>query len=256
MAITALVKDGQVVDTGATTSSKTSTSGASTDNNAVDEDMFLQLLVAEMQYQDPLEPTSNTEWVSQYATFTQIEQMTAVSNSVQQMEASNLVGQQVIMKSVNETTGETNYFSGVVDYMYVENGEVFLSINDNLYSIKDLDTVVNPDYMDAVTKAQDFATMVSKLPSASMATLADKTLVEEIRKVYDGLSEYQKKYISESDLNTLKAVEAKIAELEESTSSETTSEETAEGSTEGGTEDTAQNSSTTDDSTTNTSTNG
>ena len=36
-------------------------------NNVIDSDMFLTLLVAEMQNQDPLEPTSNTEWVSQYA---------------------------------------------------------------------------------------------------------------------------------------------------------------------------------------------
>ena len=29
------------------------------------KDQFLKILVAEMQYQDPLEPTTNTEWVSQ-----------------------------------------------------------------------------------------------------------------------------------------------------------------------------------------------
>ena len=43
----------------------------SNNKNEIDSDMFLTLLVAEMQNQDPLEPTSNTEWVSQYATFTQ-----------------------------------------------------------------------------------------------------------------------------------------------------------------------------------------
>ena len=34
--------------------------------NAVDSDMFLTLLVAEMQNQDPLEPTSNTEWQQEF----------------------------------------------------------------------------------------------------------------------------------------------------------------------------------------------
>ena len=36
-------------------------------------DQFLQLLCAEMQYQDPLEPTSNTDYVAQMATFSQLE---------------------------------------------------------------------------------------------------------------------------------------------------------------------------------------
>ena len=35
--------------------------------------LFLQLLVAEMKYQDPLEPTTNTEYVSELASFTQVE---------------------------------------------------------------------------------------------------------------------------------------------------------------------------------------
>ncbi len=32
-------------------------------NSTVDKDQFLQLLVAQMKYQDPLEPTSNTEYI-------------------------------------------------------------------------------------------------------------------------------------------------------------------------------------------------
>ena len=35
-------------------------------------DQFLQILCAEMQYQDPLEPTSNTEYIAQLATFSQL----------------------------------------------------------------------------------------------------------------------------------------------------------------------------------------
>ena len=42
-------------------------------SNTLDKDAFLQLLVAQMKYQDPLEPTSNTEYISQYATFSELE---------------------------------------------------------------------------------------------------------------------------------------------------------------------------------------
>ena len=54
------------------------TSGATT---AVDrkgqnnKDMFLQLLVPQMRYQDPNNPASTTEFMSQTATFTQVEKL-------------------------------------------------------------------------------------------------------------------------------------------------------------------------------------
>ena len=39
----------------------------------LDKEAFLQLLVTQMKYQDPLEPTDNTEYVSQLATFSELE---------------------------------------------------------------------------------------------------------------------------------------------------------------------------------------
>lgn len=209
MAITALIENGKVIDTGANTSSKSKEQG----NNSVNEDMFLQLLVAEMKYQDPLEPTSNTEWVSQYATFTQIEQSSAMQQSMKQMEAQELVGKEVIMKSTNSVTGETSYFSGVVDYMYVEGNDVFLSINDQLYNIDDLDSVVNGDYMKAVSVAKDFEAMMNKLPNVNQLTAADKTLIETVRATYDAMTSYQKEFVNQELVNQLEKLEQKIKEL-------------------------------------------
>ena len=115
-------------------------------NSQVDSDMFLQLLVAEMKNQDPLQPTSNTEWVSQYATFTQVEKMSEMAGSVDLLRANSLVGQSVIMKVTSESTGETTYATGVVDYVLVENKKPILVINDKKYSLSDLDSVISPEY--------------------------------------------------------------------------------------------------------------
>ena len=65
MAIVATVDNGKIVSNSSTSESTTSA------NNDLGYDQFLQLLCAEMQYQDPLEPTSNTEYVAQLATFSQ-----------------------------------------------------------------------------------------------------------------------------------------------------------------------------------------
>ncbi len=45
------------------------------------KDAFLQLLVTQMQYQDPLAPTDDTQFIAQLAQFTALEQMTNVAQT-------------------------------------------------------------------------------------------------------------------------------------------------------------------------------
>jgi len=211
MAITAIVENGKVVNSG--TSSNVTNKKTEKEANPVNEDMFLQLLVAEMKYQDPMQPTSNTEWVSQYATFTQVQQQTEMQQSLKQMEANNLVGKQVIMKSVNSATGETKFVSGQVDYMYVENGEIYLSINDKLFDIKELDTVVDKEYMNAITLATTFGEMIKKLPLKENLTVADEKLLIAARESYDSMTTYQKNMVKKEELGVLETLEKRMKEL-------------------------------------------
>lgn len=215
MAITAIVENGKVLNTG--TSSNTTEKKKDEKTNPVNEDMFLQLLVAEMKYQDPMEPTSNTEWISQYATFTQVQQQSDMQQSLKQMEANNLVGKQVIMKSVNSATGETKFVSGQVDYMYVENGGIYLSINDKLFDIKELDTVVDTEYMNAITLATTFGEMVKKLPLKENLTVADEKLLTAARESYNSMTTYQKNMVKKEDLSALETLEKRMKELKGTT---------------------------------------
>lgn len=48
-------------------------------------DAFLQLLVVQLQNQDPTAPQSNTEFIAQLATFSSLEQLTKISASVDAM---------------------------------------------------------------------------------------------------------------------------------------------------------------------------
>ena len=142
MAIIQEIKNGQLVEN-VTSSSNTQKS------NELGYDQFLQILCAEMQYQDPLNPTSNTDYVAQMATFTQVESMLNMQNTMTSSQANDLVGKYVIMKVTSSSTGEVTYAAGNVDYVLHQNGKTFLSIEDNLYDIKDLDTLpllpYNPD---------------------------------------------------------------------------------------------------------------
>ena len=75
-------------------------------------DQFLTLLCAEMQYQDPLEPTSNTEYVAQLATFSQLEATISMQQSQENSMANDLIGKHVVLKTEDENTGATNYVDG------------------------------------------------------------------------------------------------------------------------------------------------
>jgi flagellar basal-body rod modification protein FlgD len=73
---------------------------AAKDNSALGKDAFLQLLVTQMQYQDPLNPQDNGEYLAQLAQFSALEQMTNVSDGlsnvsalVSNIDTSVLVGQ-------------------------------------------------------------------------------------------------------------------------------------------------------------------
>ena len=109
MALVQAVEDGKIV------SNTSSSEDTKASNNDLGYDQFLQLLCAEMQYQDPLEPTSNTEYVAQLATFSQMEAMLNMQNSIESSNANALVGKYVIGKTKSTSTGETTSVAGFVD---------------------------------------------------------------------------------------------------------------------------------------------
>lgn len=215
MGIIVPVKDGQVVDTSASSNSLSEAGKSS--GSSLGKDAFLQLLVAQMKYQDPLEPTSNTEYISQLATFSSLEEMQNLNTTMEAQQATNLVGKTVIMK-VTSKTGASDVVQGKVDYIVKENGKLYVSIEDNLYSLDDLDKVVDDDYLDALSIAEDFEKVLDELPDPKKLTLEDKDALEAVRKAYNSLTAYQQKFIEkycEPSLNKLKELLAKMKELEQ-----------------------------------------
>lgn len=199
MALWQKVENGAIVDTSA---SATSSSKEKTNNN-LDKDDFLNLLVAQMKYQDPLEPQSNTEYVSQLATFTQVEATENMAHTTESLEANGLVGKTVIMRPTNSVTGETSDVVGVVDYMMKEGSNIYLAINGSLYNLDDLYTVADAEYMDAVVIADDFESTIAQMPDADHVSLADEEMFKQIRKQYDTLTDYQKEFIAKNSKDSL-----------------------------------------------------
>lgn len=55
-----------------------------------DKQMFLELMVAQLRYQDPLNPTDSGEFLSQTAQFNALEQMTKVADQTATLVATQL----------------------------------------------------------------------------------------------------------------------------------------------------------------------
>jgi flagellar basal-body rod modification protein FlgD len=51
--------------------------------------MFLQLLVAQLQNQDPLNPTDSTQFVSQLAQFSELEQVIGIRGDIESYMKTN-----------------------------------------------------------------------------------------------------------------------------------------------------------------------
>ncbi len=65
--------------------SKTGSSSTSSQDqslNNVSENQFLQLLVAQLKYQDPTSPTDSTAFVTQLAQFSSLEQLVAIRSDL------------------------------------------------------------------------------------------------------------------------------------------------------------------------------
>ncbi len=58
----------------AATVSTAATASSAAEGAALDYDTFLQLMIAQMKYQDPTDPMDSAEYMAQLATFSQVEQ--------------------------------------------------------------------------------------------------------------------------------------------------------------------------------------
>jgi len=138
------VENGKVLENNATTTTAEKKETKGTTN--LGQDAFLQLLIAEMQHQDPLEPTTNTEWISQMATFSQLEELQSLSKTTENTQIFSLVGKNVIV-STEDAMGNKQLKEGIVDFISMSGGTAKFSIDGALYSMSELYSVVDGEYL-------------------------------------------------------------------------------------------------------------
>lgn len=207
MGISAIIEDGMVTNATSTVSKETSKG-----ETALGKDDFLQLLVAQMKYQDPLEPTSNTEYIAQYATFSEVEQMQNMSQSMDLSRASSLVGQTVQITTTNDS-GVESTFMGKVDYVKYENGKALVAIDEELYSLDDVTHVCDQEYLTAYELASTLVGDVAKLPQVDKVSLSDKEAIEKVLESFDAMDDYQKTFVADQVKQQIELYREKLSQV-------------------------------------------
>lgn len=89
---------------------------STTATGSADKDMFLQLLVAQLKYQDPSNPADTTQFMAQTAQFTALEKMQAVADQTKAVLAAQMAfgGVSMVGRTVDYQLSDGTTGSGVV----------------------------------------------------------------------------------------------------------------------------------------------
>lgn len=110
-------------------------------NQALGKDDFLKLLVTQLQYQDPLNPQDNQQFMAQMAQFSSLEQMQNIAQDSTLTQAINLIGKNVVGSYLDPGTGDKIPISGQVSKMIVTNGVPKVIVNGQEIELKDISEV-------------------------------------------------------------------------------------------------------------------
>ncbi|HEY5234481.1 MAG TPA: flagellar hook capping FlgD N-terminal domain-containing protein [Verrucomicrobiae bacterium] len=126
----------QVNATANVSTGTTSADTVSGSQQTLNQKDFLQLLVAQMQNQDPLNPQSDTDMAAQMAQFTSLTQSSAMSSSLSMLQANSLIGSTVSLQVDPKTTA-----SGVVEGVILNGGTPQIIVNGTTYDLSQVTSV-------------------------------------------------------------------------------------------------------------------
>jgi flagellar basal-body rod modification protein FlgD len=141
--------------TTATSGTSTGSTSKSGDRNAVDQDMFLKLLVAQLKYQDPSNPTDPSQFLSQTAQFTTVEKLNQLESlsrkaydASRQQTAAAMIG---TVATFTDASGQTQ--SGTVTGVSIGAATPNLTIGGLSVSLDQVTAVGTPPPTTATTGA-------------------------------------------------------------------------------------------------------
>ena len=102
-------------------------------SSSVSQNQFLQLMVTQLQSQDPLDPTDNGQMLAQLAQFSTLSGMEQLNTSFGDMLSLQELtqGSSLIGKQISYTNSKGSLSSGTVNSVGMSNGQLALNINSD-----------------------------------------------------------------------------------------------------------------------------
>lgn len=106
----------------------------------LDKNSFLQLLVTQLQNQDPSSPMNNQDFIAQMAQFSSLEQMNNVATGMGKVSTDNSMQAAIglLGKSITALDANGNPVSGVVTGMKMSNGMAQLEMGTQLVDLSNV----------------------------------------------------------------------------------------------------------------------
>ena len=99
-----------------------------------------------MQYQDPLSPQENTDFVAQLAQFSALEQMSNLNQTVSNNSAYALIGQEVVIHHTS-STGDVQEIQGSVEKVTIRNGTAYVTVDGQDFLYDEVVQVIDMGYL-------------------------------------------------------------------------------------------------------------
>jgi flagellar basal-body rod modification protein FlgD len=147
----------------------------------LDKDAFLNLLVTQLRNQNPLEPMDNTEFISQMAQFSALEQAQNTNKTIKADSAYGMVGKLVKSTYVDDETDETKQIVGEVTMARIEGDKIYLKVGDTEVLYEDITEVT-----DLVSPYEQIQTINQNFRMSSAFSLIGKDVKAKVAKDEDG----------------------------------------------------------------------